>query len=43
MPGEQSRARAIAQRRDGIALAPALMHTLDRLAEELEIPPLRTA
>jgi LDH2 family malate/lactate/ureidoglycolate dehydrogenase len=42
MPGEQSHARALAQRKDGIAIAPQLMQTLDRLAEELEISPLRT-
>jgi L-2-hydroxycarboxylate dehydrogenase (NAD+) len=42
MPGEQSHAKAIAQRKEGIAIAPQLMQTLDRLAEELEIPPLRT-
>jgi L-2-hydroxycarboxylate dehydrogenase (NAD+) len=42
MPGEQSHARSVAQRREGIAIAPQLMQTLDRLAEELEIPPLRT-
>jgi L-2-hydroxycarboxylate dehydrogenase (NAD+) len=42
MPGEQSHARTVAQRREGIAIAPQLMQTLDRLAEELEIPPLCT-
>src|SRR5258706_9124619 len=42
VPGEQSHARVLAQRAGGIAIAPALMLTLDRLAEELEIPPLRT-
>jgi L-2-hydroxycarboxylate dehydrogenase (NAD+) len=42
MPGEQSHAKALAQRKEGIAIAPQLMQTLDRLAEELEIPPLRT-
>ena len=42
VPGEQSHARTLAQRAGGIAIAPALMQTLDRLAEELEIPPLRT-
>ena len=42
MPGEQSHAKSVAQRKDGIALAPSLVHTLDRLAEQLEIPPLRT-
>jgi L-2-hydroxycarboxylate dehydrogenase (NAD+) len=42
IPGEQSHARSIEQRKNGIAIADSLMHTLDRLAEELEIPPLRT-
>lgn len=42
MPGEQSREKAIAQRRDGIVLPPSLMNALDRLAEELDISPLRT-
>jgi LDH2 family malate/lactate/ureidoglycolate dehydrogenase len=42
MPGEQSHAKSIAQREEGIAIAPQLVHTLDRLAEQLEIPPLRT-
>jgi LDH2 family malate/lactate/ureidoglycolate dehydrogenase len=42
VPGEQSHAKAVAQRKDGIAIAPQLMQTLDRLAEELELPPLRT-
>ena len=42
MPGEQSHARTLAQRKEGIAIASQLMQTLDRLAEELEIPPLRT-
>jgi L-2-hydroxycarboxylate dehydrogenase (NAD+) len=42
MPGEQSHARAVAQKANGIAIAPSLMNTLDRVAEELEIPPLRT-
>ncbi len=42
VPGEQSHARTVAQRAGGIAIAPALMNTLDRLAEQLEIPPLRT-
>jgi LDH2 family malate/lactate/ureidoglycolate dehydrogenase len=42
IPGDQSHAKSIAQRKDGIAVAPQLMQTLDRLAEELELPPLRT-
>jgi L-2-hydroxycarboxylate dehydrogenase (NAD+) len=42
MPGEQSHAKALAQRSAGIAIAASLMQTLDRLAEELEIAPLRT-
>jgi LDH2 family malate/lactate/ureidoglycolate dehydrogenase len=43
MPGEQSHALAAAQRTEGIAIAASLMHTLDRLAEQLDIPPLRTS
>jgi LDH2 family malate/lactate/ureidoglycolate dehydrogenase len=42
MPGEQSHAKSAAQRKDGIALAPQLVQGLDRLAEQLDIPPLRT-
>ena len=42
MPGEQSHARAVRQKKEGIAIAPSLMQTLDRLAEQLDIPPLRT-
>jgi LDH2 family malate/lactate/ureidoglycolate dehydrogenase len=42
VPGEQSHARTVAHRAGGIPIAPSLMNTLDRLAEELEIPPLRT-
>ena len=42
VPGERSHERAVAQRRDGIELAPALMAALDRLAEDLDISPLRT-
>jgi L-2-hydroxycarboxylate dehydrogenase (NAD+) len=42
MPGEQSHAKIQAQRRDGIALPSSLVSTLDRLAEQLEIAPLRT-
>jgi L-2-hydroxycarboxylate dehydrogenase (NAD+) len=42
MPGEQSHERMRTQCESGIAIAPGLMNTLDRLAEHLEIPPLRT-
>ncbi|HLX25143.1 MAG TPA: Ldh family oxidoreductase [Usitatibacter sp.] len=42
MPGEQSLARSARQKKEGIALTPSLMQTLDRLAEQLDIPPLRT-
>jgi LDH2 family malate/lactate/ureidoglycolate dehydrogenase len=42
MPGEQSHERTLAQRADGIVIPIALMNTLDRLAEHLDIPPLRT-
>jgi LDH2 family malate/lactate/ureidoglycolate dehydrogenase len=42
MPGEQSHAKSVAQRKEGIALAPQLVQGLDRLAEQLDIPPLRT-
>jgi LDH2 family malate/lactate/ureidoglycolate dehydrogenase len=42
VPGERSQELAAQQRASGIAIAPALMQTLDRLAEELEIAPLRT-
>jgi LDH2 family malate/lactate/ureidoglycolate dehydrogenase len=42
VPGEQSHAKIVAQKRDGIALPSSLMSTLDRLAEQLEIAPLRT-
>ena len=42
MPGEQSHAKSVAQRKDGIAIAPQLVQALDRLAEQLDIPPLRT-
>jgi LDH2 family malate/lactate/ureidoglycolate dehydrogenase len=41
VPGERSREIAAQQRAQGIAIAPALMQTLDRLAEELHIAPLR--
>jgi LDH2 family malate/lactate/ureidoglycolate dehydrogenase len=42
VPGEQSHARMQAQKRDGIALPASLVSTLDRMAEQLEIAPLRT-
>jgi L-2-hydroxycarboxylate dehydrogenase (NAD+) len=42
VPGEMSHETIERQRREGIAIAPSLMQTLDRLAEELEIAPLRT-
>ena len=42
VPGERSHELAVEQRASGIAIAAALMQTLDRLAEELEIAPLRT-
>jgi len=42
VPGEQSHAKIARQRVEGIAIAPGLMQTLDRLAESLDIPPLRT-
>jgi LDH2 family malate/lactate/ureidoglycolate dehydrogenase len=43
VPGDGSRATAAAQREEGIAIAGALMQTLDRIAGELDIPPLRTS
>src|SRR3954470_6366159 len=42
MPGEQSHERIATHRRDGIPLAPGVMAGLDRVAQELDIPPLRT-
>ncbi|MBC8022224.1 MAG: Ldh family oxidoreductase [Burkholderiales bacterium] len=42
VPGERSQEIVAEQRRIGIAIAPSLMQTLDRLADELEIAPLRT-
>jgi L-2-hydroxycarboxylate dehydrogenase (NAD+) len=42
MPGQQSHERTLAQRADGIVIPLNLMNTLDRLAEHLDIPPLRT-
>ncbi len=41
-PGEQSAERIAAHRHDGIPIAGAVMGTLDRVAEELDITPLRT-
>jgi LDH2 family malate/lactate/ureidoglycolate dehydrogenase len=41
-PGEQSHERMAAYRREGIPLAPAVMNTLDRIAQELDVTPLRT-
>ena len=41
-PGEQSHARIEAYRREGIPIAATVMGTLDRLAEQLDITPLRT-
>jgi LDH2 family malate/lactate/ureidoglycolate dehydrogenase len=43
VPGDRSHAIAAAQRTEGIAIAASLMQTLDRLAEQLDIPPLRTS
>jgi len=40
LPGEQSNALRVSQSKDGIALAPALFETLDRLAAETGIAPL---
>ncbi|HUQ28439.1 MAG TPA: Ldh family oxidoreductase [Usitatibacter sp.] len=42
VPGERSQELIVEQRAAGIAIAPSLMQTLDRLAEQLEIAPLRT-
>jgi L-2-hydroxycarboxylate dehydrogenase (NAD+) len=42
MPGEQSHERIAANRANGIPIAASLMGALDRLAEDLEIVPLRT-
>ena len=41
LPGEQSRRKREEQARDGIALAPALVESLDRLADELGMARLR--
>ena len=40
VPGEQSNALRVSQSKEGIALAPALFETLDRLAAETGIAPL---
>jgi LDH2 family malate/lactate/ureidoglycolate dehydrogenase len=42
VPGEMSHETIERQRREGIAIAAPLVQTLDRLAEDLEIAPLRT-
>jgi LDH2 family malate/lactate/ureidoglycolate dehydrogenase len=42
MPGEQSHERIALHRREGIPLAPGVMAGLDRVSQELDIPPLRT-
>jgi L-2-hydroxycarboxylate dehydrogenase (NAD+) len=41
-PGEQSHERIAAYKRDGIPIAASVMSTLDRIAEQLDITPLRT-
>jgi L-2-hydroxycarboxylate dehydrogenase (NAD+) len=41
MPGEQSHEKRVSQSRNGIALAPQLMKTLDDLAREIGITPLK--
>lgn len=38
MPGEQSHECIALHRRDGIPLAPGVMASLDRVAQELDIP-----
>ena len=43
IPGDRSHALSVAQRSEGIAIAASLMQTLDRIAEELDLPPLRTS
>jgi hypothetical protein len=40
LPGEQSEAKRLAHQRDGIALAPALMQQLDKVAAQLQVPTL---
>ncbi len=41
-PGEQSHERIVAYREQGIPIAGSVMAALDRIAEELDITPLRT-
>jgi L-2-hydroxycarboxylate dehydrogenase (NAD+) len=41
LPGEQSHARRIANQRDGLVLAPALLAQLDTVARDLGIPSLQ--
>jgi L-2-hydroxycarboxylate dehydrogenase (NAD+) len=41
LPGEQSHASRIANQRDGLALAPALLAQLDTVARDLGIPSLQ--
>jgi L-2-hydroxycarboxylate dehydrogenase (NAD+) len=41
LPGEQSHERTMANRRDGIPIAAAVKQTLERLAVELDVEPLR--
>jgi len=40
LPGEQSEAKRQSYQRDGIALAPALMQQLDKVAAQLQVPTL---
>jgi LDH2 family malate/lactate/ureidoglycolate dehydrogenase len=40
LPGEQSHQKRIAFMRDGVPIAPALMQTLNKLAQDLGIAPL---
>ncbi len=42
MPGEQSHERILARRLGGIPLPPAVVAMLDRVADELDLTPLRT-
>jgi LDH2 family malate/lactate/ureidoglycolate dehydrogenase len=42
LPGERSHEIAVQQRAEGIAIAPSLVQTLDGIAKELRIAPLRT-
>jgi L-2-hydroxycarboxylate dehydrogenase (NAD+) len=41
MPGEQSHEKRVSQSKDGIKLAPQLLQTLETLAREIGIPPLK--